>query len=29
MVPPTPGVHQLALIDARGRIVDRSLFTVR
>ena len=29
MVLPGPGKHQLALVDADGKILDRSLFTVR
>jgi penicillin-binding protein 1C len=29
MVLPAPGQHRLALLDGRGRVLDRSLFTVR
>jgi penicillin-binding protein 1C len=29
MVLPGPGLHRLALVDVSGRILDRSLFTVR
>ena len=29
MVLPGPGPHRLALVDSSGRILDRSLFTVR
>ncbi|HYD36570.1 MAG TPA: penicillin-binding protein 1C, partial [Allosphingosinicella sp.] len=29
MVLPAPGAHRLALVDERGKVLDRSLFTVR
>jgi penicillin-binding protein 1C len=29
MLPPSPGVHRLTLIDLSGKIVDRVMFTVR
>lgn len=29
MILPTPGQHRLALVDASGKVLDRSLFTVR
>jgi len=29
MILPGPGAHRLALVDAGGHVLDRSLFTVR
>ena len=29
MVLPGPGSHRIALVDAQGKVLDRSLFTVR